>query len=229
MVAAWWTFPRIDNFGTIDPEGNYWKPDSNIQLPGNYPIGAILPGTVTDVAHTSYGQEMVTIKLDNPLNSLATHTFYEHMSSSTVSVGQHVNTGTLIGYNNPAGTVPLGFGLYSGDHYGVDPGWSILQKDLCPGCANMLNPVRLLDAFKAGKGVPTSYGGSSSGTGSTSGSGSVPAPPIAGSVFFAQIGQKIGLFLLSIVLVAVGMYLTFEKQVKSVASKAAKVAEVAAL
>ncbi len=148
--APWYTFPRIDNFGQIDPQGNYWKPDSNIQVPGNYPITALLPGTVTSVQTTSFGQTVVTIKLDSPLNSLATHTFYEHMSSATVRVGQHVTQGDLIGYNNPSGAVPLGFGLFSGDVYGSGSAWSVLQQDLKPGGAGLLNPVNMLNLAQAG-------------------------------------------------------------------------------
>jgi hypothetical protein len=151
MAQPWYTFNRIDNFGTQDPQGPFWKPDSNILLPGNYPITALLPGTVTAVQNVSWGgQTVVTIKLDSPLNALATHTFYEHMSSATVSVGQHVNTGDLIGYNNPSGAVPLGFGLYSGDVYGSGSAWQTLQSDLAPGGAGLLNPVSLLNAAKDG-------------------------------------------------------------------------------
>ncbi len=162
MAQPWWEYNRIDNFGTIDPQGNYWKPDSNIQLEGNYPIVAILPGIVTSVQYTSFGQTVVTIKLDSPLNSLATHTFYEHMSSATVRTGQHVSVGDLIGYNNPSGQVPLGFGLYSGDVYGSGSAWQILQHDLAPGGAQLLNPVSLLDSAKSGQGVPSSGSGSTS-------------------------------------------------------------------
>jgi hypothetical protein len=157
-LAPWYTYPRIDNFGMQDPAGPFWKPDSNVQVPGYYPITALLPGTVTSVQWTGFGQEVVTVKLDSPLNALATHTFYEHMSSASVNVGQHLNAGDLLGHNNPGGQVPLGFGLYSGDVYGSGSAWSVLQNDLCPGCANLLNPVKLLDAAKSGAPLPTGTG-----------------------------------------------------------------------
>jgi murein DD-endopeptidase MepM/ murein hydrolase activator NlpD len=160
-VQPWFTFPRVDNFGQIDPQGNFYKPDSNIQLPGGYPITALLSGTVTSLQPTtSWGQSVATIKLDTPLNSLATHTFYEHMSGFApgLSVGQHVNAGDLIGYNNPSGQVPLGFGLYSGDVYGSGSAWSTLQQDLAPGGAGLLNPTNLLNAA-------AQTGGTWSGTG----------------------------------------------------------------
>lgn len=175
--APWYTYPRIDNFGTIDPQGNYWKPDSNIQLPGYYPITALLPGTVTSVQTTQWGQTVVTVKLDAPINSEATHTFYEHMSSAAVNVGQHVSAGDLIGNNNPPGTVPLGFGLYSGDVYGSGSAWQQLQSDLSPGGAGLLNPVALLNAAMSGQlnqwlqvnnAIPSSGLSSTGGSGCTS-------------------------------------------------------------
>ena len=77
--APWYTFSWLQNFGTIDPQGNYYKPDVNVQAPGYAPITALLPGTVTSVQNTSFGQTTITVKLDKAINSLASHTFYEHL------------------------------------------------------------------------------------------------------------------------------------------------------
>ena len=200
--AAWYTFPRIDNFGMIDPAGPFWKPDSNIQLPGGYPITALLSGIVTSVQRTSFGQTVVTVKLDSPLNGLATHTFYEHMSSATVQPGQRVSAGTLIGYNNPAGQVPLGFGLYSGDVYGTGTAWDTLQKDVCPGCANQLNPVSLLDSAKGGNTPTATFN---------------PLDPINSGFAvlqptLKQWGEYIAIFLIALTLAGVGFFLLAEKQ-----------------
>lgn len=163
--APWWSYPRIDNFGQIDPQGNYYKPDSNILTPPGYPVTAIMSGTVTSVQRTGFGQTVVTMRLDSPINNLATHTFYEHMHDGTVSVGQHIGAGTLLGHANYQGEgAALGFGFYSGDVYGSGSAWGVLQKDLCPGCANLLNPVKLLNAAKSGVPLPT-------GTGSTATTG----------------------------------------------------------
>lgn len=148
----WYTFARIDNFGSIDPQGAYWKPDSNILTPPGYPVTALLDGQVTSTQRTAWGQTVVTIKLAQPLNSLATHCFYEHLHDSTVQKGQRVSAGALIGHANYSGEgAALGFGLYSGDIYGSGPAWSILQNDLRPGGAGLLNPVALLNAAAAGK------------------------------------------------------------------------------
>ena len=166
MSQPWYTYNRIDSFGTIDPQSKpghqFWKPDSNVQAPGGAAITALLSGTVTDVHNDpSQTQTVVTVKLDSPQNSLATHTFYEHLSSSTVQVGQHINIGDLLGYNNPTGSVPVGFGFYSGDVYGSGSAWTALQNDLKPGGAGLLNPVNFLNSVKTG-GAGTSTQPSSS-------------------------------------------------------------------
>lgn len=227
-MQAWWTFPRVDNFGLIDPAGPYWKPDSNIQLPGYYPVTAILPGTVTNVQVTQWGQHVVTVKLDQPLNNLATHTFYEHMSADGVQVGQHLNAGDLIGYNNPSGGVPLGFGLYPGDVYGSGPGWGILQNDLKPGGAGLLNPVALLNGFAQSNTYQPDYGNYTGG-GVTAGGSSTGG----GGFDFQGFAVKAGLFLLALAFIALGLYLLFKPQIdakmKQGGHAAVKLAELAAL
>lgn len=182
----------------IDPAGPYWKPDTNVQVPGYYPIAAILPGTVTSVQQTGWGQTVVTVKLDNALNSLATHTFYEHMSSANVQVGQRVTQGTLIGYNNPSGAVPLGFGLYSGDVYGSGSAWTALQNDLKPGGAGLLNPVSLINQVKAGK-TPTTGSTTNASTGN----------PLLDSVLpnVKQWAEYAAIFILAILLIIIGFVL----------------------
>jgi hypothetical protein len=208
--APWYTFPRIDNFGMLDPQpGTGWKPDSNVQIPGYYPVTALNSGTVTSLQQTGFGQAVITIKLDSPFNSLATHEFYEHLSSwdGGITVGQHVASGQLIGYNNPPGQVPLGFGLYPGDVYGSGPAYAQLQADLAPGGKGLLNPVKLLDAAKNG----TILSGTGASTASTT-SASSPNPlldPIG--AFWAsaaptlkQWGEYAAIFLIAIVLIIIG-------------------------
>lgn len=163
MAKPWYQYPRVDNFGQKDPQGNYWKPDSNVQCPPGCPITALLPGVVSSVQRTGYGQTVVTIKLNSPINRLATHTFYEHMHDASVGKGQKVNAGDLIGHNNLSGEgAPLGFGLYSGDVYGSGTAWTVLQQDLAPGGAGLLNPTQLLDAAANGS---LQTGGGSGGNG----------------------------------------------------------------
>lgn len=220
-LLSWVNAPRIDNFGTLDPLCSktpnkcYWKPDTNIQIPGYTPIGAILPGTITSVQQTGFGQTVVTVKLDNPLNSLATHTFYEHMSSAAVHVGEHVSQGQLIGYNNPPGQVPLGFGLYSGDVYGSGTAWATLQNDLKPGGAGLLNPVGLINDIKSGKtpaGTGTSVGGSS-GTSSTGGvdvgSSIMSALGLPTAADVQSFAQRMGLIFVGGMLLLIGLGVLF--------------------
>lgn len=154
---GWWTFPRIDNLGQPDPFGGFPKPDSNIQLPDNYHIETILAGTVSSINGPGgkidpWGAS-VTILLDQPLNSLADHIAYIHLSTVTVRVGQHVNVGDRIGYNGgnfAAGSqkVPLGVALYHGSSYGHD-GWQYMTAANLTGNGK-LNIVPLLDAAASG-------------------------------------------------------------------------------
>jgi murein DD-endopeptidase MepM/ murein hydrolase activator NlpD len=152
--APWYTFSRIDNLGGVEPFGGFPKPDSNIQIPTDYPVTALLPGTVTGIdTHSDWGAS-VTILLDRPLNQLATHTAYLHLRCDVqVRVGQHVSAGDLIAYNGLAHAcgaqkVPLGFALYNGDMYGSDPAWAYMTKANLNG--GPLDPVPLLNAAKAG-------------------------------------------------------------------------------
>jgi murein DD-endopeptidase MepM/ murein hydrolase activator NlpD len=165
-VAPWWTFARIDNMGVPDPFGGFPKPDSNIQLPANYPIIALLPGTITfiDGGEVGWGG-VITLKLDHPPNAIATHNQYEHLAGTTVRVGQHVNAGDLIAYNGGAAAqgaqkVPLGFGYYHGDHYGSGDGWQYETSSNLNG--GPLDPVPLLNAARAGTLQVINSGSSSS-------------------------------------------------------------------
>lgn len=228
-VTPWWAFPRIDNFGTLDPQpGTGWKPDSNIQLPGHYPIVALKSGTVTSLRQTSFGQNVATVKLDQPINALATHTFYEHMSGFApgLSVGQHVSTGDPIGFNNACGQVPLGFGLYHGDVYGSGPGYAILQNDLKPGGAGLLNPVALLDSAKRSAAARTPTAGVDATTGqgvqgSTTNTGG-PCQGLDFGCWATWIGEHIAIFVIAIILIIVGLFLLAEKQTMDVAKTVGK-------
>lgn len=163
-VSPWWTYPRIDNLGSPDPYGGFPKPDSNIQIPANYPIHAILPGTVSGIDKQSSWGASVTIALDKQINSMATHTSYLHLACNIqVKVGQHVSFGQVIAYNGyssacGAQKVPLGFALYNGPQYGSGPAWALMSKQNLTG-NGPLNPVPLIESAKNGS--LTSYGGSS--------------------------------------------------------------------
>lgn len=125
---GWWNFNITHGYGSFpDAQGYYFQPDNNIfGIPTGYPIAAILSGTVTGThgSDVSYGA-VVTVKLDTPINNLATHYVMLHMSRVSVAKGTHVNQGDILGYaggNITAGSAPasLGFALYPGDDYATD-------------------------------------------------------------------------------------------------------------
>lgn len=170
----WYEYPIFSHFGETDSEGNYWQPDANLAVPWGTQITAILPGTITSVQRTSWGQTVITERLDTPLNPLATHFFVEHLHDANVVEGQTVQPGDVLGTTNYLGEgASVGVGLYSGDVYGSGDAWDILQNDLKPGGAHLLDPTSLIEDVRNGT-TPNSVS-------PTSGSGNV----------FATIGQWI--------------------------------------
>lgn len=219
MAAPWYTYPRIDNFGQIDPQGNYYKPDTNVLVPSGYPVTALLSGIVTDVRRTSWGQQVVTVKLDKPINGLATHSFFEHMHDSAVQVGQHVDKNSLIGHANYTGEgASLGFGFYPGDIYGSGSAWDILQRDLAPGGKMLLNPVPVIEAAKNGGSIPLSNQVSGS-----SGPLSGLTDPLSGVlVTVKHWGEYIAVFLIAVVMIIMGFVLLTGSTPQGIAKNAVK-------
>jgi murein DD-endopeptidase MepM/ murein hydrolase activator NlpD len=160
----WWQFPRVDNLGGVEPFGGFPKPDSNIQVPAGYPVEALLSGTVSGTNQSDAWGASVTIKLDRPLNNLATHTAYLHLRCDLqVRNGQHVSVGQRIAYNGSsqacgAQKVPLGFALYAGDLYGHGDAWKYMTRANLNG--GPLDPVPLLNQARSGKlNLPSYTGG----------------------------------------------------------------------
>jgi hypothetical protein len=147
----WYDFAIVSHFGETDREGKYWQPDANLAVPFEYPVISIVSGVVTWKEYTDWGQWVLTIRLDVPLNRLATHMFFEHMSSIYVGVGERVSKGTTLGLTGTAAVnILLGVGLYSGDKYGSGSAWTILQNDLKPGGAHLLDPTPLIESVRNG-------------------------------------------------------------------------------
>lgn len=197
----WYQFPIFSHFGQIDAEGNYWQPDANLSVPRGYAITSLYDGTVSNVQTTSWGQTVVTVKMSQPLNTLATHYFVEHLGSATVTQGQHVNPGQLIGYTSSNPTVAnVGFGFYPGDVYGSGPEWTALQNDLAPGGAHLLDPTQQLNIFSKSPTLPTALQ-------TTPGS---CAPWDIACIWnnlqsgIAHIGEVIAFFLLGLVFIIIG-------------------------
>jgi hypothetical protein len=134
-TKQWYNWPFANDYGGAEPFGNYPKPDLNIQCPQGTPVTVVANGTVSGVnspggAIPAWGAA-VTIRLDTPINAIATHMAYIHMQpvSAGIKVGMRVAVGDVIG---KAGTalaqgsekVPLGFAFSNGDYYGFGAGWS---------------------------------------------------------------------------------------------------------
>jgi hypothetical protein len=173
----WYAYPRIDGLGGPEPYGPYPKPDSNIQVPADYLVTALLAGVVTDIDHGSPWSCVVTVRLNTALNSLATHCAYIHLRADVaVRIGQQLAVGTTIGYNGFAHAegsekAPLGFALYNGDSYGKGAAWALMTKTNLQG---PLSPVSLLDAAATAWGLGD--GGTLPGGGGGTGTGVSPIP-----------------------------------------------------
>lgn len=149
-VYHWWEQPFANDFGGPEPYGNFPKPDLNVQVPYGMPIANITPGTVTNVDQSDPWGYTVTIKLDQPVNNLATHAAYLHMAVVNVFVGQHVGLYDQLGYAGPPQPLgsfqnaPLGFAFYPGDWYGKGPAWN---QYFASSSTPDLNPYNWLRKF----------------------------------------------------------------------------------
>lgn len=153
---GWWNYNRLDNYGHFpDPQGNYKKPDVNVLVPYGYPVTMPMSGIVSginspDGSIPPYGAT-VTIKLDQPLNTLATHLAFLHMADITVRLNQRVSIGTVVGHagdgNHAAGSAPasLGVALTHGQYYGFGSDWQY-NANADPN----LNPAPFIDSLKTG-------------------------------------------------------------------------------
>lgn len=154
---AWWQSPRIDNFGFFpDPVGNYPKPDSNfIGLADGTPITALGAGTVTGTRVQPWGPQAysITVKLDQPYNSVATHMAYNYVSNPQVHPGQHVDFGTILAFSgNPYG-IGTAFAFCDADLYGT----ATKNEPFSGTYINpLLNPVPFLDALNKNGAPPAS-------------------------------------------------------------------------
>lgn len=168
-MTNWWTYNIDQQFGQVmDREGPFLKPDANIYAPANTAFTAILPGTVTGIDTTSSWGETVTVRLDNPINSVATHYSFLHLQSIApgLYVGEHVNSGSLLGFGGGdqsiSGADP-GFALTASDNYGYGKGWSdnVTSNWINP----LLNPNQIISDLKNGTLEQQSFQQSSSGSG----------------------------------------------------------------
>lgn len=156
MAKAWYQYAWASDYGGDESFGTFPKPDLNIQCPDGTPITALLSGTISglnapDGSMPAWGAS-VTIRLDVPVNAVATHTAYLHLMPlpSGLRIGQKVSAGQLIGWSGGAKAagsqkVPVGFALYNGDNYGYGASWNQYVGN------PLLDPTGILKAAGGGK------------------------------------------------------------------------------
>lgn len=225
-LLAWLNNPISLGYGQGDISlgGNHLV---DIKTPVGTSITAPASGTITDYSYKPWGGQ-VTWKLDTPINGVP-YAFIIHLDSlnPNLSVGQHINAGDVLGLSggqNSGGTHPesstwssqpqTGFGLSNGPVYGIGAGWNT-----DPLGFPQLDPTAYIMNLKAGA---SPY--SSSGTPNTSSS----PPPVSGTQYFNNLGQKVGLFVLAIVVIGIGAYILFTKQINNFVGKSVEKGESAA-
>lgn len=234
-MVNWWQANRIDNFGAYpDPEGAFPKPDSNIIVPQGTIFTTLFPGTVTGIdTRSSYGN-VVTIKLDQPLNPSATHIAYLHLTAPYpgLKVGQHVTSGQKIGIGgggvSASGAMP-GFALTPSSAYGHGTGWADNVKG--SWINPQLNPVPVLDAAYAGK-LASFASQSTSSAGASSTSGGLQLETCSAldmACVFRNMqkeavwyGEHIAVFGLALLLIILGFYLLNKNGVQQAVKNVAK-------
>jgi len=179
----------------------------DISLPAQTQITALCDGTVQGVG-TYWGGGVVTVRCDVPGLGPA-DVYYQHIQISQAlkactygnCFGQKVTRGQLLGWSqvNP-GVVEVG----------INPPWyGIWGPDPHPG--PWITDPRTYLSELAGNPGPVSQSNIPIGSGVSS------ASQLSSTFqqFFVDTGQKIMLILVALVLIGVGFYLTFSKQINS--------------
>jgi hypothetical protein len=99
LVQPWFMYDIVVPFG--DPNfdsalgGSH---DLDIGAPANYPVTALLPGTIASITEPDWGKQ-VGVQLDSPYNGVPYFGFL-HLSAvnPALAVGQHISPGDLIGW-----------------------------------------------------------------------------------------------------------------------------------
>lgn len=227
----WWQYPLINDYGQPDRYGGFPKPDMNIDVPAGVPITALLSGVVSGINSPGGGApewgNVITIKLDNPYNSLATHEAYLHLASIApgLKVGDKISAGQIVGYSGGINPGPglqsasVGFAWYNGDYYGFGPEWSKYLG------SSQLDPTKIFNDLQSG----------SFKIGTTN-----PVNPLPVSDILSAIGlpspddvknffEQFGLVVFGMILLLVGVIVVFfsSDAGKESANKAAQVAVMA--
>jgi hypothetical protein len=148
MSKPWFMYDIVVPFGDPGFDVAFGGPhDLDIGAPPNYPVTALLPGTVASMSEPAWGKQ-VGIRLDHPYNGIPFFAFL-HLSAvdPALALGRHVSKGDRIGWvggasdeaqyagtSNPTGQnflntslrssrIQVGIALMRGPEYGVDAGW----------------------------------------------------------------------------------------------------------
>lgn len=148
MNKPWFMYPFTIRFG--DPNSNVLlggPHDLDVGPPANYPVTALLAGTIVDISAPIWGKQ-VGVQLDHPYNGIPYMAFL-HLSAVNPALrkDQHVSVGDLIGWvggatdeaqyagtSNPTGhnfvndpsqssQIQVGVALMRGPVYGQGAGW----------------------------------------------------------------------------------------------------------
>ena len=95
----WFMYPIVVPFG--DPNFDSalgGAHDLDIGAPANYPVTALLPGTISDVSSPAWGRQ-VGVHLDGPFNNVP-YMGYLHLSAVAPHIvpGYHVSVGEVLGW-----------------------------------------------------------------------------------------------------------------------------------
>jgi len=220
------------------------KADSNILVPFGAPITALASGTVSGV-NTPEGSvpgwgQAITVKLDNPLNDIATHMAYIHLGKlNGLQNGQHVNRGDILGYaGNSVSGAATGFALTPSDFYGRGWQWNAYTNTANHKPDERLDPVPFLNSMAyntnnsgiAGYDTARQQLNNNLSTGSTTTGGSTTGGVNPLGNFFGldltRLADATLLFIVGLVLIIVGTLFLMNKMNINPAKGVAKAAEV---
>lgn len=123
----------IQSFWGVDRDGGSRKHEGvDIFSKKGTPILAVIDGTITRVETTNLGGKVVWQRTV-PFNQSI---YYAHLDSQTVSAGQNVKEGDIVGFMGNTGNAKftashLHFGIYTGSG-AIDPLQYILKRDTIP-------------------------------------------------------------------------------------------------
>lgn len=225
---AWWDFPITQPFGLpFEPQyGGHSGVD--VGTPDNTPLSFPEGGRVIEADYKPWGGQIVIATGDGHVMG------FLHVNSFAAKVGDTVKANQIVAYSG--GGVGdrllkngrLQFATSQSDYAGYSTGYhthfSVFQgktvQDFAASLTSNVNrtdPTMYIYALKAGK--PLESLASGEGNRST-------ANDTAGkSLFdFSGWGQKIGIFLIAVLLVLAGFFFLFQKQAVGAIKTAAKVA-----